>query len=84
MTLSCLLALFVALALGPLVGHAEATRFALVVIGNDQYKSPKLKTPANDAGLVAEAFIAAGFTIAGARNLDQATLRESFRKFLAG
>src|ERR1700722_10631236 len=36
---------------------------------------------ANDAGLVADALQAAGFTVPGARNLDQATLRESFREF---
>ena len=38
--------------------------------------------PANDAGLVADALQSAGFTVTGARNLDQATLRESFREFL--
>ena len=56
-------------------------RFALV-IGNDEYKSAKLATPANDAGLVASALQAAGFTVTGARNLDQATLRELFREFV--
>src|SRR6516165_7102820 len=80
-TLSWLLALFLALASGPLAGHAEEMRFALV-IGNDEYKSAKLTTPVNDAGLVANALTAAGFTVTGARNLDQATLRESFREFL--
>jgi uncharacterized caspase-like protein len=62
-------------------GHAAEMRFALV-IGNDQYKSAKLATPANDAGLVASALQAAGFTVTGAQNLDQAALRESFREFL--
>jgi uncharacterized caspase-like protein len=80
-TLSWLLALFLALASGPLAGHAEEMRFALV-IGNDEYKSAKLTTPVNDAGLVANALTAAGFTVTGARNLDQATLRESFREFV--
>ena len=47
-TLSWLLALFLALASGPLAGHAEEMRFALV-IGNDEYKSAKLTTPVNDA-----------------------------------
>jgi uncharacterized caspase-like protein len=60
---------------------AAETRFALV-IGNDEYKDAKLTTPANDAGLVADALTAAGFTVTGARNLDQSTLRESFREFL--
>ncbi len=71
----------VALALGQRVSQAAEQRFALV-IGNDEYKAAKLATPANDAGLVADALQAAGFTVTGARNLDQATLRESFREFL--
>ena len=81
MTLSWLVAVVLALTLGPRAGHAAEMRFALV-IGNDEYKSAKLATPANDAGLVADALAAAGFTVTGARNLDQATLRESFREFL--
>ena len=81
MTLSWLVAVFLSLTLGQRSGHADETRFALV-IGNDEYKSAKLATPANDAGLVADALTAAGFTVTGARNLDQATLRESFREFL--
>jgi uncharacterized caspase-like protein len=67
--------------LGQHTGHAQETRFALV-IGNDEYRTGKLATPANDAGLVADALQAAGFAVTGARNLDQATLRESFREFL--
>jgi uncharacterized caspase-like protein len=62
-------------------GYAAEMRFALV-IGNDEYRSAKLATPANDAGLVADALSAAGFTVTGARNLDQATLRETFREFI--
>jgi uncharacterized caspase-like protein len=76
-----LLVVILALTLCPRAGHAAETRFALVV-GNDEYKSAKLATSANDAGLVANALAAAGFTVTGARNLDQATLRESFREFL--
>src|SRR5215475_7054896 len=56
--------------------------FVALVLGNDEYKSAKLATPANDAGLIADALQTAGFTVTGARNLDQATLRESFREFL--
>jgi uncharacterized caspase-like protein len=67
--------------LGHGTGQAAEQRFALV-IGNDEYKAVKLATSANDAGLVADALQAAGFTVTGARNLDQATLRESFREFL--
>jgi uncharacterized caspase-like protein len=70
-----------ALILQQRAGHAAEMRFALV-IGNDEYKNAKLATPANDAGLVADALQAAGFTVTGARNLDQNTLRESFREFL--
>ncbi len=81
MTLSWLVAAVLALTLGQRAAHAAEMRFALV-IGNDEYKSAKLATPANDAGLVAEALTAAGFTVTGARNLDQATLRESFREFI--
>ena len=76
-----LAALLLGLALGQRPGHAAEMRFALV-IGNDEYKSSKLATPANDAGLIANALTAAGFTVTGARNLDQATLRESIREFL--
>ena len=61
-------------------GAAEV-RFALV-IGNDSYKAATLATPANDAGLIAEALQSAGFAVSGARNLDQDTLRRSFREFL--
>ncbi len=69
------------LIVGQRTGHAQEKRFALV-IGNDEYKVAKLATPANDAGLVADALQSAGFTVTGARNLDQATLREFFREFL--
>jgi uncharacterized caspase-like protein len=62
-------------------GLAQEARFALV-IGNDQYPAAALATPANDAGLVADALGAAGFTVTGARNLDQAALRETFREFI--
>ncbi len=76
-----LLLVTVVVALGQRAGYAQETRFALVV-GNDEYKAGKLATPANDAGLIADALQTAGFTVTGARNLDQATLRESFREFL--
>src|SRR3984957_7058995 len=72
---------FAALTLGQRAGQAAETRFALV-IGNAEYKTGTLPTPANDAGPVADALQAAGFTVPGARDIDQATLRESFREFL--
>ena len=67
--------------LGQHASQAAEQRFALV-IGNDEYRAAKLATSANDAGLVADALQSAGFTVTGARNLDQATLRESFREFI--
>src|SRR6202042_3076578 len=70
-----------ALTLGQQASQAAEQRFALV-IGNDEYKAAKLPPPANDAGLVADALQSAGFTVTGARNLDQATLRESFPEFI--
>jgi Caspase domain len=75
------LLVMLAFALGERTAFAQEQRFALV-IGNDDYKTAKLATPANDAGLIADALQNAGFTVTGARNLDQATLRESFREFL--
>ena len=74
------IAIVCALNFGLSAARAEM-RFALV-IGNDQYKAAKLATPANDAGLVADALQAAGFTVTGAANLDQVTLRETIREFL--
>src|SRR6202163_3304554 len=75
------LLVILALTLGQQASQAAEQRFALV-IGNDEYRAAKLATPANDAGLIADALQAAGFTVTGARNLDQATLRESIREFL--
>ena len=60
--------------------QAEA-RFAFV-IGNDGYEGAPLPTAANDAGLVAQTLRSAGFDITGARNLDQDTLRASYREFV--
>jgi uncharacterized caspase-like protein len=75
------LLVIVASTLGQHASQAAEQRFALV-IGNDEYRAAKLATSANDAGLVADALQSAGFTVTGARNLDQATLRESFREFI--
>jgi hypothetical protein len=81
-SIECLwLAALAALLVGQHSALAQEARFALV-IGNDKYRTASLATPANDAGLVADALGAAGFAVTGARNLDQAALRESFREFL--
>src|SRR6201997_924660 len=61
-------------------GAAER-RIALVV-GNANYQTGSLPTPANDAGLVAQTLQAAGFDVTGARDLDQESLRRAFRDFL--
>ena len=56
-------------------------RIALV-IGNGAYQAEALSTSANDAGLIAQTLQAAGFDVVGARDLDQDTLRRTFRDFL--
>ena len=56
-------------------------RIALV-IGNAAYQAEALPTTANDAGLIAQTLQAAGFDVIGARDLDQDTLRRTFRDFL--
>ncbi|MBV8513528.1 MAG: caspase family protein, partial [Xanthobacteraceae bacterium] len=57
-------------------------RIALVV-GNAGYQAGALKTAANDAGLIAQTLQAAGFDVAGARDLDQDSLRQAMRDFLS-
>ena len=68
-----------------LVGQGRAIaaehRVALV-IGNANYQTGALPTPANDAGLVAQTLQAAGFDVTGARDLDQESLRRAFHDFL--
>ncbi len=66
---------------GPASAQAPEARFAFV-IGNDAYEGAPLKTSANDAGLIAESLKQTGFDVTGARNLDQDTLRASYREFL--
>jgi len=70
----------IALAVAASSAHAEK-RIALV-IGNAGYQTGALTTPANDAGLIAQTLEAAGFDVAGARDLDQDSLRRAFRDFL--
>jgi uncharacterized caspase-like protein len=75
--------LLLALVLFLVASQVEAAerRIALVV-GNANYQSGALPTPANDAGLVAQTLQAAGFDVSGARDLDQESLRRAFRDFL--
>src|SRR5258707_4460489 len=78
------LALLSVLLWGVVLAGAEAaeTRVALV-IGNANYPSGVLPTPANDAGLIAEPLQVAGFDVVGVRDLDQDSLRRTFRDFIA-
>ena len=79
--LICLLAAIATMALAPARAQAPEARFAFV-IGNDAYDGAPLKTSANDAGLIADTLKQIGFDVTGARNLDQDTLRASYREFL--
>jgi uncharacterized caspase-like protein len=54
-----------------------------LVVGNANYASGALPTPANDAGLIAQTLQAAGFDVVGVRDLDQDSLRRTFRDFIA-
>jgi uncharacterized caspase-like protein len=79
-----LLALFIGLVSSialPAQAQEQEKRLALV-IGNGAYAAGALPTAANDAGLVAQTLQAAGFDVAGARDLDGETLRRSFRDFV--
>jgi uncharacterized caspase-like protein len=75
------LALLAPLLVAPGDAQTSQQRFALI-IGNSEYKAGRLPTAANDAGLIAETLRAAGFDVAGARDLDQDTIRRSIRDFL--
>src|SRR5579871_1298128 len=74
------LVVLIAVQLAARAGHAE-TRIALV-IGNAAYQAAPLNTTANDAGLIAQTLQAAGFDVAGARDLDQDSLRRALRDFV--
>src|SRR6476660_6999056 len=73
---------FLAFALVGVPGAAQAEKRIALVIGNAGYQTGALAAPANDAGLIAQTLQAAGFDVVGARDLDQDTLRRSFRDFL--
>ena len=66
------------------VAHSAAAserRFALV-IGNGSYSVRTLPTTVNDAALIAQSLKASGFEVISLRNLNEASLRQSFRDFL--
>src|SRR5437762_9765235 len=77
-----LLSVFLFGSLASVSAEAAETRLALVV-GNANYSSGALPTPANDAGLIAQTLQAAGFDVVGVRDLDQDSLRRTFRDFIA-
>src|SRR5436853_7441392 len=63
-------------------GAARAEKRIALVVGNSGYQAGALNTPANDAGLIAQTLQAAGFDVAGARDLDQDSLRHALRDFV--
>src|SRR5438034_29097 len=67
--------------LGAAAAQQQEKRIALVV-GNGAYAKSPLATAANDAGLIAQTLQAAGFDVAGARDLDGDTLRRTLRDFM--
>jgi len=82
--MKCAVLLLLVILLGaaaPASPQPDEKRIALVV-GNGDYQAGKLQTPANDAGLIAQTLQAAGFDVVGARDLDQESLRRSFKDFL--
>src|ERR1700726_1818717 len=79
------LALLSVLLFGDLVlaSARAAEKPIALVVGNANYSSGALPTPANDAGLIAQTLQAAGFDVVGVRDLDQDSLRRTFRDFIA-
>jgi 2-keto-4-pentenoate hydratase/2-oxohepta-3-ene-1,7-dioic acid hydratase in catechol pathway len=81
--LATIFALFAAASVAAAAAEAQQAtsnpRVALV-IGNATYRNAALATTANDAGLVEQTLQAAGFDVAGARDLDGQSLRLAFRE----
>src|SRR5262249_33868659 len=73
-----LLFALIPLVLAFMSGATRAEKRVALVIGNAGYQAGALTTPANDAGLIAQTLQAAGFDVAGARDLDQDSLRRAF------
>ncbi len=74
--------LFGWLALAPVARAQTPEPRVALVIGNSAYGAGALATPANDAGLIAQTLTEAGFEVAGARDVDQDSLRHAFSDFL--
>lgn len=76
-----LVALFAVASLSSAEAAQPQKRLALV-IGNAAYKAKALATPVNDAALIAQTLLAAGFDVTGARDLGEDSLRQTFRDFI--
>src|ERR1700732_658175 len=76
---------FIALLLGVGVSTdaAAAEKRIALVVGNANYQAGALPTPANDPGRIAQTLQAAGFDVVGVRDLDQESLRRTFRDYIA-
>src|SRR3981189_2665636 len=77
------LALLSVLLFGGVASAQAAEKRAALVIGTAIYPCGVAPTPANDAGLIAQTLQAAGFDVTGVRDLDQDSLRKTFRDFIA-
>src|SRR5215468_8482848 len=77
-----IIGLLVAFTVGVAPSSARAEQRIALVLGNAAYETGALKTPANDAGLIAQTLEAAGFDVIGARDLDNDALRRAFRDFV--
>ncbi len=77
-----LIAIVAAMSVHPVEAALSERRLALV-IGNASYQAKTLSMPVNDAALVAQTLEAARFEVMGARDLDEDSLREAFRDFIA-
>lgn len=67
----------------PVVARAQSAPRLALVIGNANYVSKPLATPANDAGLVAQALQGEGFDVTAVADLNYEELRRAFQDFLA-
>ena len=71
-----------AIACSPPADAAPSEKRLALVIGNAAYKDKTLATAVNDAALIAQTLRAAGFDVMGARDLDEDSLRQTFRDFV--
>ena len=75
-------ALLIAASIGlPGAAHAADHRLGLV-IGEANYKAGPLSSPANDAGIVAQALALDGFDVTGYADLDGSGTRRAFSDFV--